>query len=97
MVEIITLQTAGAQFGSLSLGVVLLAFLAGMAVPTRYGLERFAGFGRWFAGKLPYKAPPGTDAETAMVEATDGEDSPGEPDQGETGQIEESGGGGSGP
>ncbi|MHB9287369.1 hypothetical protein ACKVMT_10065 [Halobacteriales archaeon Cl-PHB] len=35
----------------------LLAFLAGMAVPTEYGMERVAGFGRWFASKFPYKPP----------------------------------------
>jgi len=47
----------------------LLCFIGGMAVPTRYGMERVEGFGRLVASKLPYKAPPGTDAETAMQEA----------------------------
>lgn len=48
----------------------LLCFIGGMAVPTRYGMERVEGFGRLVASKLPYKAPPGTDAETAMQEAS---------------------------
>ena len=64
------LQTAALNSSSL-LGVALLAFLAGMAVPTRYGLERFAGFGRWFAGKLPYEPQPGKNEEEAMEEAVD--------------------------
>ena len=53
------------------LGVALLAFLAGMAVPTRYGLERFAGFGRWFASKLPYEPKPGKNEDDAMKETVD--------------------------
>ncbi|KAA9399682.1 hypothetical protein [Haloarcula sp. CBA1129] len=48
----------------------LLWFLGGMAVPTRYGMERVEGFGRAVASKLPYKAPPGTDEQAAMQEAT---------------------------
>lgn len=64
------LQTAALNSSSL-LGVALLAFLAGMAVPTRYGLERFAGFGRWFASKLPYEPKPGKNEEEAMEEAVE--------------------------
>ncbi|WP_240940646.1 hypothetical protein [Haloarcula argentinensis] len=41
-----------------------------MAVPTRYGMERIEGFGRFVAAKLPYKPRPGMDEETAMQEAT---------------------------
>ena len=66
----IPLQAAQLPASSL-LGVALLAFLAGMAVPTRYGLERFAGFGRWFASKLPYKPRPGKNEDDAMKEAVD--------------------------
>jgi hypothetical protein len=56
-----------------TLGIVLVAFLGGMAVPTRYGMERVEGFGRLVASKLPYKSPPGTDEQQAMTEAVDGE------------------------
>ncbi|MGB9953698.1 hypothetical protein ACOZ4F_15030 [Haloarcula marismortui] len=49
----------------------LLMFIAGMTVPTRYGIERLEGFGRVMASKLPYMAPPGMDAETAMQQATE--------------------------
>ncbi|TQR22068.1 hypothetical protein C9J85_03055 [Haloferax sp. wsp5] len=50
-----------------------LLFSSGMAVPTRYGMERIEGFGRLVASKLPYKAPPGTDEETAMQATQDGD------------------------
>ena len=48
----------------------LLMFIGGMTVPTRYGIERLNGFGRFMASKLPYRAEPGKDEETAMQEAT---------------------------
>ncbi|GGM26844.1 hypothetical protein [Haloarcula argentinensis] len=47
----------------------MLWFIAGMAVPTRYGMERIEGFGRFYASKLPYKPEPGMDEETAMQQA----------------------------
>jgi len=72
----IPIQSAGITDPSL-LGFALLAFLAGMAVPTRYGLERLAGFARWFVAKLPYEPPPGKDRGEALEDATDGQDSPG--------------------
>jgi hypothetical protein len=50
--------------------LVVTAFLAGAACPVYYAQERLRGFGRAMLAKLPYRAPPGTDAETAMVEAT---------------------------
>lgn len=52
------------------LAVAVTCFLAGACAPVYYSMERFRGFGRAMMTKLPYKAPPGTDAETAMVEAT---------------------------
>jgi hypothetical protein len=52
------------------LGIVLLAFLGGMAVPTRYGLLRLRGFGRLFASKLPAKPPAGMDREEWLRQAT---------------------------
>ncbi|WP_225334918.1 hypothetical protein [Halomicrobium urmianum] len=55
----------------------LLWFLSGMAVPTRYGMERIEGFGRLVAAQLPYQAPPGTDEETAMQQAVSGDESGG--------------------
>jgi hypothetical protein len=56
-----------------TLAVGVLCLLAGMAVPTRYGMERVEGFGRFVVSKFPYKAPPGRDEETAMQEAVDGD------------------------
>jgi len=61
-----------------TLGAVLLAFIGGMSVPTRYGMERVEGFGRLVASKLPYKAPPGTDEQEAMAEAVDGDQAGGD-------------------
>ncbi|ACV47825.1 MULTISPECIES: hypothetical protein [Halomicrobium] len=52
----------------------LLMFLGGMAVPTRYGMERLEGFGRAVASKLPYRPPPGTDEQEAMADAVDGDE-----------------------
>lgn len=54
------------------LGQHLLFFVAGLAVPTRYGVERIEGFGRFAAAKLPYKAPPGKEPEQALSEAVHG-------------------------
>lgn len=53
--------------------IAVLFLLAGMAVPTRYGIERLEGFGRYVASGLPYKPPPGKDEQTAMQEAVDGD------------------------
>ncbi|MHC3379405.1 hypothetical protein [Haloarcula sp. H-GB5] len=52
-----------------TVAVAMLFFMAGMAVPTRYGMERVEGFGRWVAAKLPFKPRPGTDEETSMRRA----------------------------
>jgi len=46
-----------------TLGAFILAFLAGMAVPTRYGLLRLRGFGRMMASKIPAKPPAGVERE----------------------------------
>ncbi|MFC7140019.1 hypothetical protein ACFQMA_09255 [Halosimplex aquaticum] len=51
------------------LGIVLLAFLGGMAVPTRYGLLRLRGFGRLFASKIPAKPPAGMEREQWLRQA----------------------------
>lgn len=56
-------------------GAVILAFLAGMSVPTAYGIERLQGLGRFVASKWPYKAPPGMDAGEAMEQAVELEES----------------------
>ncbi|EMA23115.1 hypothetical protein C442_08816 [Haloarcula amylolytica JCM 13557] len=58
----------------------LLMFIGGMTVPTRYGIERLEGFGRFMAAKIPYRPEPGKDEETAMQEAT------GNADEQESGQ-----------
>lgn len=57
----------------------LLMFIGGMTVPTRYGIERLNGFGRFMASKLPYLAEPGMDEETAMKEATGNADEQDDP------------------
>jgi len=53
------------------LALVLVAFLAGMTVPTRFGIERMEGFGRFVAAKVPYQPPPGMDEKEAMQQATE--------------------------
>ncbi len=35
----------------------LLAFIMGMCVPFKYGIERLRGFGRAALAKMPYKPP----------------------------------------
>jgi len=52
-----------------TLGAFILAFLAGMAVPTRYGLLRLRGFGRMLASKIPAKPPAGVDREDWLQQA----------------------------
>ncbi|WP_336001459.1 hypothetical protein [Halorientalis halophila] len=69
MIPLQAIDVGGALPSPEMVAVALLFFLAGMTVPTRYGIERLEGFGRIMAAKLPYKAPPGQDAETAMQEA----------------------------
>lgn len=39
------------------ISMLILAFIIGMCVPFRYGIERLRGFGRAAMGKLPYKPP----------------------------------------
>ena len=39
------------------LAVVAVAFIGGMCVPFKYGIERLRGFGRALFSKLPYKPP----------------------------------------
>lgn len=43
--------------------VVILAFIIGMCVPFKYGIERLRGFGRAALAKLPYKPPEDSDGE----------------------------------
>jgi hypothetical protein len=60
------------SLGSASVvALVLLAFIAGLALPFRFALERLRGFGRWFVSKLPYRPPPGQDEQDALEEATE--------------------------
>ncbi|ACV46606.1 hypothetical protein [Halomicrobium mukohataei] len=54
-----------------TVALAVLMLVAGMAVPTRYGMERVEGFGRAVASKLPYRPPPGTDEQEAMADAVD--------------------------
>ncbi|GGN97621.1 hypothetical protein [Haloarcula pellucida] len=55
-----------------TLAMAVLFFLGGMAVPTKYGIERVEGFGRWVAVKFPYQSPPGQDEQQAMKRAVYG-------------------------
>jgi len=41
----------------------LLAFIMGMCVPFKYGIERLRGFGRAALAKLPYKPAEDSDRE----------------------------------
>lgn len=39
------------------ISLFILAFVLGMCVPFRYGIERLRGFGRFGLAKIPYKPP----------------------------------------
>ena len=54
-----------------TVSMAVLFFMAGMAVPTRFGIERLEGVGRAGASKLPYQPPPGQDEGQAMADAVD--------------------------
>jgi hypothetical protein len=70
MIDIIPLQTDGVSLPALPSGeivaLVVLALLAGMAVPTAYGIERLQGFGRAVVSKVPYRPPPGMEKKEAL-------------------------------
>lgn len=53
----------------------VLCLLAGMAVPTAYGIERLQGFGRAVVSKIPYRPPPGMEQEKALRTAVEREES----------------------
>jgi len=53
-----------------TVALAVVCILAGMTVPTRYGVERLEGFGRFVVAKLPYKSPPGMEEQKAMQKAT---------------------------
>jgi len=85
-----------------TVAVAVVCLLAGIAVPTRYGLERIEGFGRSIASKLPYSPPPGMEEQEAMERAVRGRGSTGDqsgdrpadsqqgqPDDGPTGRTRE--------
>lgn len=56
---ILQIEPFGLSQAALTYLIVFTAgALTGMAVPTDYGLERLAGFGRWMMKKLPYEPPP---------------------------------------
>lgn len=57
-----------------TVALAVVCILAGMTVPTSYGLERLNGFGRFVVSKLPYKAPPGREETDAMQHAVGIED-----------------------
>ena len=54
-----------------TVALVVVAFLAGMTVPTGFGIERLNGFGRAVFSKLPYQPPPGMQEEEAMARAVE--------------------------
>lgn len=60
------------SLGSMEILIAFLfGYLAGLAVPTRYGLERLSGFGRRAVSKLPYEPPPGKEEEEALADAVE--------------------------
>lgn len=46
-----------------TISLFVLAFIIGMCVPFKYGIERLRGFGRAALAKLPYKPPEDSDGE----------------------------------
>lgn len=40
-----------------TISLFVLAFIIGLCVPFKYGVERLRGFGRAAVAKLPYKPP----------------------------------------
>ena len=46
--------------------VLVVGVLIGLSIPTGYGLERLAGFGRAMLSRVPYRAPPGMDEDEAL-------------------------------
>lgn len=52
------------------LAVAAVSMAVGAMAPVYYLIERLRGFGRAVVSKLPYRAPPGMDKETALVAAT---------------------------
>lgn len=56
------------------ISLFILAFVLGMCVPFRYGIERLRGFGRAGLSKLPYKPP---------AEGESGNSGPARDDQGQ--------------
>ena len=40
-----------------TISLFILAFIIGMCVPFKYGIERLRGFGRAALAKLPYEPP----------------------------------------
>lgn len=64
-----------------TVALAVVCILAGMTVPTRYGVERLEGFGRSIVSKLPYRPPPGQDATEAMRAAVGIEQPADEQDQ----------------
>lgn len=45
------------------ISLFILAFIIGMCVPFKYGIERLRGFGRAALAKLPYKPAENSDGE----------------------------------
>jgi len=72
-VGVIMQEIASGLLSSATPYIIMFVFgvLVGSLAPTYYAGERMRGFGRAMFEKLPYKPPPGREAEEALIEATD--------------------------
>lgn len=52
-----SISILGMTVQSSTVSLFILAFIVGMCVPFKYGIERLRGFGRAALVKLPYKPP----------------------------------------
>ncbi|MFC7069482.1 hypothetical protein [Halobaculum lipolyticum] len=68
-----SIQILGMAVAETTIAVVLLAFVGGMCVPFRYGIERLRGFGRAVVSKLPYKPPADPGGDVRETAAPDGD------------------------
>jgi len=53
----VSFEVLGMSVEPANVSLFILAFIIGMCVPFKYGIERLRGFGRAALAKLPYKPP----------------------------------------
>ncbi|WP_435062373.1 hypothetical protein [Halobaculum sp. EA56] len=68
-----SIQILGMAVSEAGIAAVLVAFIGGMCVPFRYGIERLRGFGRAVVSRLPYKPPADPGGSTPEGAAADGD------------------------